>query len=336
MSQNERYREIINARRLAFGPEDRLMSMAALKYPWANQIYEAMEANTWFPKSISMGADRDFYRSPKLDDRERNAYDKALAFASGLDGIQFHNLITNVGSVITAPEVSLCIARQAAEEGVHVRAYQTMIETVSLDPVDAYMTFERDGMLARKNEYIMRQSDALGKNPSKAAFARAIVANLLLEGVYFYGAFKVFYVLAKNGKMIGSADQIRYINRDEGGTHLELFARMHHTFRQENPEIYDEQFWRDVEQMFREAVELEVAWGKYIIQGGFLGLTDQVMEGYIKWLANQRAALIGLKPLYPGVKNPSPWVEKFSQINGVRQNQFERKVTDYAVGSLQW
>lgn len=335
-NQNEKYREIIDARRLAFGPEDRLMTMAVVKYPWAEQIYDTMDANIWLPRSISMGPDRDFYRSDKLTDRERNAYDKALAFASNLDGIQFHNLITNIGVHVTAPEVNLCIARQASEEGVHVKAYQLMAQTVSLDPISVYMAFERDGVLAEKNEYIMRQSDALGRDPTKGAFARAIVGNILLEGIFFYSVFLNFYVFAKNGKMIGSADQIRYINRDEGGTHLELFTNMHHTFRQENPDIYDAQFYADAEKMFREAVELEIAWGKHIIQGGILGLTDEVIEGYIKYLANKRAALIGLKPLYPGVKNPVPWVEKFSQVNGVRANQFERKVTDYAVGSLQW
>lgn len=327
---------ITNARRIAFGPRDELMCMAAIKYPWATEIYDRMEANTWFPKSIPLGSDRDCYRSDKLNDRERNAYDKALAFVSNLDGIQFNNLIHNIGQHVTAPEISLALARQAAEEGVHVRSYQFMIEAVSLDPAAVYMAFEKDGMLARKNGFIMRQSAILKSEPTPANFARAVVGNVILEGIYFYSAFLTFYVLARNGKMLASADMIRYINRDEGETHLDLFTSMHHAFKAENPGLYDAQFRHDAVQLIRDAAELEVAWGQYIIQGGFLGLTDDVVEGFVKSLANKRALALDLGPIYPGVTNPVPWFDDFSKPNGTRANFFESRVTDYQSDGLDW
>ncbi len=127
-------RSITNDRRIAFGPKDELMCMATIKYKWATEIYDRMEANTWFPKSIPLVADRECYRSGALNERERNAYDKALAFVSNLDGIQFNNLIHNIDQHITAPEVSLAIARQASEEGVHVRSYQFLIRLLNWMP----------------------------------------------------------------------------------------------------------------------------------------------------------------------------------------------------------
>jgi ribonucleoside-diphosphate reductase beta chain len=327
---------ITNDRRIAFGPRDTLMNMSKIKYPWAVEIYDRMEANTWFPKSIPLGTDRDTYRSDALSDRERNAYDKSLAFVSNLDGIQFNNLIHNIGMHITAPEVSLAIARQASEEGVHVRSYQFMVEAVSLNPEDIYMAFERDGMLARKNEFIMRQSEVLKEDPTPANFARAIVGNVILEGVYFYSAFLVFYTLARNGKMLASADMIKYINRDEGETHLDLFTNMHHAFREENPELYDEQFRADAIQLIKDAVELEIAWGQYIIMGGFLGLTNEVVEHFVKGLANKRAMALNLGVIYPLVIDAVPWFDDFSKPNGTRSNFFEAKPTDYAVDGLEW
>lgn len=328
--------EITNARRIAFGPKDELMCMAAIKYPWAIDVYDRMEANTWFPKSIPLGADRDCYRSDKLNDRERNAYDKSLAFVSNLDGIQFNNLICNIGQHVTAPEISLALARQAAEEGVHVRSYQFLIEAVSLDPAAVYMAFERDGMLAKKNEFIMRQSAILKGDPSPANFARAIVGNVALEGIYFYSAFLTFYTLARNGKMLASADMIKYINRDEGETHLDLFTNMHHAFKAENPHLYDAQFEADARQLLMDATELEISWGQYIIQGGFLGQTDSVVDQFVKHLANLRSVALGLGVLYPGVVNPVPWFDDFSKPNGTRSNFFESKPIDYQADGLAW
>lgn len=328
--------DITNARRIAFGPEDKLMNMARVKYPWAIEIYDRMEANTWFPKSIPLGADRDQYRSGALSERERNAYDKALAFVSNLDGIQFNNLIHNIGAHITAPEISLAIARQAAEEGVHVRSYQFMVEAVSLNPDEVYMMFQRDGMLAKKNEFIMRSSEVLKDDPTPANFARAIVGNVILEGIYFYSAFLVFYTLARNGKMLASADMIKYINRDEGETHLDLFTNMHHAFKAENPHLYGEQFRLDAIKLIKDAVDMEIAWGQYIIQGGFLGLTDAVVDSFVKGLANKRAMALNLGVIYPGVINAVPWFDDFSKPNGTRSNFFEAKPIDYQADGLQW
>jgi ribonucleoside-diphosphate reductase beta chain len=330
--------DITNARRLAFGPKDELMNMARIKYPWAIEVYDRMEANTWFPKSVPLNDDRVDYRN-KLSDRERAAFDKALAFVSNLDGIQFNNLITNIGQHVTAPEVSLALARQASEEGVHVRSYQFIVEAVSLDPETIYMMFERDGMLARKNEFIMRGSRVLKDEPTPANFARAIIGNVALEGIYFYSAFLLFYIFGRSGRMLGTADMIKYINRDEGETHLDLFTSMHHAYRAENPELYDAKFVEDAVTMLREATELEIAWAIYNIDGGFPGATEQMFTGFLKGLANARARRLDLPDPFPGAQDYQkvvPWFDSFSQANGTRTNFFEGKPTEYAVDGLTW
>lgn len=328
--------ERVNARRLIGGPSDKLMAVAPLKHAWAWEILDVMEANTWFPREIDLSRDiRDYNHA--LTPAERRMYDKALAFLSNLDGIQLHNITDNIARHVTSPEVRMCLVRQAWEEAVHVKSYATMIEAVALDPFDVYTTFERDEMLAKKNAYILEQSAMLETHFSPRTFALAMVANIALEGIYFFSGFLSFYVLARNGKMTGSADMIRYIQRDEQGTHLELFTRMFETMRVENPEVFDAEFWEDAKKILRSAVELEASWGRYIIEGGVLGVTDAIVDAYMQHLGNKRAALIGLGELYPGVKNPVEWVDKFSAIKGVETNFFEGKVTSYAVGgTLAW
>lgn len=328
---------ITNARRLAFGERDDLMNMARIKYPWAIEIYERMENNTWFPKTINLAPDRDCFRSTRMTDRQRDAYLKALAFVSNLDGFQFNNLIHNIGQHVTAPEVSLAIARQASEEGVHVRSYQFMVEATAANPEEVYLMFERDGMLARKNEAIRATSQVLLNEATPANFARAIVGNVTLEGIYFYSAFLLFYILGRAGVMTGSADMIKYINRDEGETHLDLFTNMHFTFKDENPELYDAKFVEDAVAIIREATLLEIDWGCYIIGGGFPGASAQLFTDFLKGLANARAALLALPDPFPGAtpyQKVVPWFDAFSKPNSARANQFENRPTDYSVSGL--
>jgi len=321
--------QIINDRRLAFGPRSDLMAISPAKHKWAREIWKQMKANNWDLHETDLTEDGPCYRN-RLTEGERFAYDSALAFASNLDGFQLHSL-SNIEACITSPEVEMCIKRQMYEEALHVDAYSEMVETVSADPMAVYMRFERDGMLAAKNEHILEQVRLLEGDKTPAQFARSVIANIALEGIYFYSAFLVFYALARNGKMTGSADSVKLIHRDER-THLGLFKQMHKTMMQERPELYDAQFWQDAEAILRGAVDLEGKWGGYIVSKGMLGVTAPIVRGFLESTANEHAADIGLSPLYPGVKNPVPWFKPFSE--GEEANFFEAKVGDYAVGTL--
>lgn len=325
--------EIINSRRLAFGPRNDLMAISPMKHKWARDVWTVMLANNWTMSEVNLTEDGPCYRS-KLSEGQREAFDSALSFVSNLDGIQLHNLTNNISKCITSPEVEMLITRQAFEEALHVDSYSQIVESVSADPMSVYMRFEQDGMLAAKNEHIMRQSAILAGDPSHAQFARAVIANMALEGVYFYAAFLVFYTLGRSGLMNGSSDAVKFINRDEI-THLHLFKHMHFTHKFEEPAVYNARFYDDAYRLIDEAVQLEVKWGQYIIRKGVPGLSNVLMDEYVKHLANERLALIGLDPLYPGIKNPHPWVEQFSDPSKKREkNFFESRVVDYSVGVL--
>jgi ribonucleoside-diphosphate reductase beta chain len=322
----------VNKRRLIEGPHSDLMAVSPLKHAWARDVWKVMLANTWMAQEIDLSRDVKQYK--ELTDAERLMYDRDLAFLSNLDGIQFNNLTLNIGSHITSPEVSMCISRQSWEEANHVDAYSTMIEAVSLNPMELYTMFARDNVLADKNEYIMKQSAILSNEYSAENFALAVVANIILEGVYFYSGFLGFYTLAKMGKMLGSTDMIRLIQRDEE-VHLHLFVQMFKTLQIERPELFTSAFYEKTAVLFDEAAKLETRWGSYIIEGGVLGLTESIIKQYIQYLVDKRLALIGLPALYQ-VKNPVPWVEKFATVNGVEQNFFEAKVSSYSLGTLAW
>ncbi|WP_151708886.1 ribonucleotide-diphosphate reductase subunit beta [Acinetobacter brisouii] len=313
------------------------MAISPMKHAWAADVLQSMQDNTWFPKEVNLADDIVCYKE-RLSEAERFAYDKALAFLSNLDGIQFNNINLNIARHVTSPEVRLCLSRQAWEEGLHVLSYARMVEAVSLNPMSVYMTFERDGILAKKNEFILKQSRIVGEEFTARGFALACVSNLLLEGVYFYSGFLVFYTLARQGKMLGSADMIRYIQRDEGGSHLNLFAHMLSTLRVENPEIFDDSFWRDALKIFHESTLLESGWGKYQFSGGVLGVSDQMIDQYIRHLANTVAITANMPFVpYPEVtSNPFAWVDSFSKPNGTESNFFETRPTDYTVGTLEW
>jgi len=322
--------ESVNDRKVFGGDPTGIFELNNIKYQWAYNLWEVMLNNTWFPKEVDMTRDVNDYKNITSD--EKAAYDKALSQLIFMDSLQTNNLIDNVNPYVTSAEINLILVRQSFEEALHSQSYAVMVDSISTNSEEIYDLWRTDMMLKTKNDAIFRTYDALSVNPTEHNFVKACFANQILEGIYFYSGFAYIYTLARSGKMLGSAQMIRFIQRDEV-THLVLFQNLINTLRKERPDLFTEQLKEEVIEMFKEAVKLESDWGKYITQGQILGLTDEIVDQYIKYLADERLAAVGFDKLY-NVTNPIKWVDDFAKFNDQKTNFFEGTVTNYSKGSL--
>ncbi|BAJ56395.1 ribonucleotide-diphosphate reductase subunit beta [Helicobacter pylori] len=322
--------ESVNERKIFGGNPTSMFDLNKIKYQWADHLWKTMLANTWFAEEVSMNDDKRDYL--KLSTEEKIGYDRALAQLIFMDSLQTNNLIDNVNPFITSPEINLCLVRQAYEEALHSHAYAVMVESISANTEEIYDMWRNDMQLKSKNDYIAQVYMELAKNPTEENILKALFANQILEGIYFYSGFSYFYTLARSGKMLGSAQMIRFIQRDEV-THLILFQNMINALRNERADLFTPQLINEVIGMFKKAVEIEASWGDYITQGKILGLTSSLIEQYIQFLADSRLSKVGIAKVY-GVQHPIKWVESFSSFNEQRSNFFEARVSNYAKGSV--
>lgn len=322
--------ENVNDRKIFGGNPTGIFELNDIKYQWAYNLWEMMLNNTWFPKEVDMTRDVSDYKH--LTDIEKAAYDKALSQLIFMDSLQTNNIIDNINPYVTSPEINLILVRQSYEEALHSQSYAVMVDSISANSKEIYDLWRRDMMLKSKNDAIAKVYEELAKNPTETNFVKACFANQILEGIYFYSGFAYIYTLARSGKMLGSAQMIRFIQRDEV-THLVLFQNLINSLRKERADLFSEQLKSEVLEMFKEAVALEVAWGRYITSGQVLGLTDAIIEQYIQYLADDRLSSVGFTKLY-NVTNPIKWVDDFSKFNDQKTNFFEATVANYSKGSL--
>ncbi|PCJ58879.1 MAG: ribonucleotide-diphosphate reductase subunit beta [Planctomycetota bacterium] len=322
--------ETLNARGIIDGDPTGLIELTKVKYQWAIPLWDTMLANSWYPKEVDMTQDAKDYKT--LSIAERRMYDLILSQLIFMDSIQTNNTTDNINPYITAPEVNVLIVRQAFEEALHSSSYAVMVESVSENTDSIYNMWRTDEVLFKKNNYIAKVYESLETNPTSKAKLLALFANQILEGLYFYQGFAFIYSLARSGKMLGSAQMIRFIQRDEL-THLTLFKQMINSIRKDRPELFTEELETEVYEMFKEAVSLEAEWGCHVADGKILGFNDAIILQYVQYLADLRLKGVQMKPLY-NVENPIKWVDKFSNFNQQKVNFFEATVTNYSKGSL--
>ena len=322
--------ESINERKVFGGNPDGMLNFTKAKYEWALKLWDTMEANTWFPKEVQMTEDAKDYKN--LSDTEKRMYDLVLSQLIFMDSLQTNNIMDNMNPHITAPEINAILSRQSYEEANHSKSYAVMVESISDNTDEIYNMWKTDKMLQKKNRSIAATFAVLGEELTEESMLLAMFANQLLEGIYFYAGFAAMYALGKSGKMLGSSQMIRFIQRDEI-CHLLLFQNMINSTRKEKPELFTKELEEKIRKMVREAVDLESSWGEYITQGQILGFTKYIIRQYIESLADERLKAVGYEPEY-NTKNPIPWVDSYASFNEQRVNFFEGNVVNYSKGSL--
>ena len=322
--------EDLNDRRTFGGNPDGMINFTRCKYEWAVKLWDTMEGNTWFPKEVQMTQDAKDYKF--LTPPEKRMYDLVLSQLIFMDSLQTNNLMDNINPYITAPEINAILSRQSYEEANHSKSYAVMVESISDNTNEIYDMWKTDLKLREKNNFIASVYKNLAGDIDDRKIVLAMFANQILEGLYFYAGFAAMYALGKSGKMLGSSQMIKFIQRDEV-THLLLFQNLINSTKQERPELFTKELEEEVKNMFRQAVDLEASWGDYITQGQILGFTKDIIRQYIEYLADRRLEAVGYEPIY-NVKHPIPWVDGYSSFNDQRTNFFEGNVVNYSKGSI--
>ncbi len=321
----------VSHRTIIKGATTGLFNLNATKYPWAKALYQVMIGNFWVPEKVSGLKDDARAFHADLTPEEQKAYKGILSFLIFLDSIQTVNL-PHFSDYVTSPEVNLILSIQAYQEAIHSQSYATILESVvdSNEREEIYYFWRTDQILLERNKYIGQIYQDFIDAPSDKSFFRGIVANFLLESLYFYNGFAFFDTLVDHMKMVATGRMIAYIRRDEL-THVTIFANLIREIRKEFPDIYDENLIRD---MMKTAVDQEIEWSRHILGDRIPGINGETTEGYTKWLANNRLAMLNISPLYPeALENPYKHLDRLQDVNADKGNFFETTVVNYTQSS---
>lgn len=317
---NELGDDSVTSRSVINGNATGILNLNSVKYHWAPKLYNIMMGNFWIPQKIGLLEDKVTIKELTKD--EMDAFKNTLSFLIALDSMQVNNL-PNLGDYITAPEVAGLFTIQAFQELVHSQSYQYILQELfpNLEREEIYNLWRNNPTLLKRNKFIADQYQLFNEDRTLENFKHAVAADFVLEGIYFYNGFQFFYQLASRNKVANVAKMIKYIDNDES-THLSMFTYLIR-------DVFDLSLESDrkiIIDCITQAVDQEIEWGIEIYGDRILGISAQSTTEYIKYLANQRAKLLGLGVIYRGyTKNPYEYLSTEK-----RENFFETKVTEYS------
>ncbi len=332
----------VNQRRIINGADADVIQLHPMKHTFAWEAYNAGNANHWLPTEITMMGDIEQLRNGRLTDDEVRALKTVLGFFTTADSIAANNVVLALYKHITSPECRMYLLRQAYEEAIHTHAYQYIVESLGLDGGEIFNMYREVDAIYSKAQFILGFNEGIfddsfktGTFESDQKFLENLcVFSLILEGIFFYSSFAVMFGFQRQNKMVGAAEQIQYIMRDET-QHLNFGIKMINTIKEEQPELWTPEFQQRIIDLIKEAAVLEYTFAAEVFPRGIFGMNADGFKQYIEFIADRRLQRVDLPTQYH-VENPFPWMSEAIDLTK-EKNFFETRVTEYQTGgTLNW
>jgi ribonucleoside-diphosphate reductase beta chain len=295
------------------------------EYEWAFEAYKQSESMHWIAQEVPMLEDvKDWKNNLSQDEKQFLTHIFRFFVQSDIDVAGGY--ITEYLPRFKHPELRMMLCSFAAREAVHIQAYSHLIETLGM-PESTYNEFLQYDAMKNKHDYFENFNNTEEPFPVKIALISAFT-----EGMALFSSFIMLLNFSRFGKMKGMGQIIAWSISDET-LHCESLIKLFREYVKENRAIWNDSLKSEIYKIATKMVDLEdqfidLAFGLHPVQG----LTKDEVKQYIRYIADRRLIMLGLKGIFKVKKNPLDWVD--GMLGVTHSNFFEQKVTDYAKGAL--
>ena len=292
-------------------------------YPWCYDAWLTQQRLHWLPEEVPLADDvKDWHN--KLTPSEQHLMTQIFRFFTQSD-IEVNNCyMEHYAQVFQPTEVQMMLAAFSNIETIHIAAYSHLLDTIGM-PETEYSAFLQYKEMKDKYDYMQEFSmDSLDNIAKTLA-----VFGAFTEGLQLFASFAILLNFPRLNKMKGMGQIVTWSVRDES-LHCASAIKLFRTFLNENPEVWTQEFQRELYKACETIVTHEDAFIELAFElGPIEGLAADEIKDYIRFIANRRLSQLGLQPIYQIDQHPLPWLD--TMLNAVEHtNFFENRATEYS------
>ena len=330
-----------------FGSGKNLQRYDIMKYPFFYDLAERMDENFWKPSEISLLKDNADFKN--LNEAEKRIFTFNLKRQIVLDSIQGRTALMTFGRVCTNSAFEVAMTRLQFQEVNHSDTYSYILRNVFDNPAEIFDTIIDDEIILKHTKNITNAYEDFydilnrwesGENiPLKELKKKlwlALIAWNILEGIRFFVSFACTFAFAENKKMVGNAQELKLIARDEI-LHLQMTQKLINILKENEEEGFFEVIEEtkdEVQEMFKEATLNEIEWAEYLFEeGSIIGLNTEILTQYMKYITNTRLRAIKEPKMFEEVtQNPLPWMDQWLGQSREEVLPQELEIVEYKIG----
>ena len=334
-----------------FGEELSTQRYDDFKYPIFDKLTQTQLGYFWRPEEVSLQKDRNDYQ--QLDEGQKHIFTSNLKYQTLLDSVQGRGPALALLPYCSIPELEGCILAWDFMESIHSRSYTYIVKNLYSNPTELFDTILDTKEIVSRAESVTKGYDnfieyamkwKLGQvsdtRELKRRFYLMMVSINILEGLRFYVSFACTFGFGELRLMEGSAKIISLIARDES-QHLAISQHIIKSYQkyEGDKEMLSvmKECEDDVYTMYKEAVQEEKDWAKYLFKdGSMIGLSEGLLCQYVEYIANKRLVSLGFTPIFDQSirNNPLPWTQHWLSSRGQQNAPQETEIESYIIGGI--
>jgi len=306
------------------------------KYNKFYELFLKQEEQMWMPFEISLAKDRGDYES--LGNVEKFIFESNLKWQTMTDSM-LQRSIHKISEYVSLPELEICLATWARFENIHSLSYTHILQNITKNPSQFFDSILEDKEIVKRATEISSAYDKLLGNPSdiREKIFHAILSTQITEGLSFYASFACAFWFGYRGTMVGNADIVKLIQKDES-LHVAITQNIFKYWKQNSDEGFQEILKHNegaIYESYRLAVKHEEEWIHYLFsKGSLIGLNPEILILYIKWLADNRLQSLGYKKLFNVKTNPmGGWLDSYLDETKLQVAPQEKEITSYKIAA---
>ena len=334
-----------------FGEELSTQRYDDFKYPIFDKLTQTQLGYFWRPEEVSLQKDRNDYQS--LDEGQKHIFTSNLKYQTLLDSVQGRGPALALLPYCSIPELEGCVLAWDFMESIHSRSYTYIVKNLYPNPTEVFDTILDTKEIVARAESVTRQYDEFieyammwklkqvtDTRKLKRLFYLMMVSINILEGLRFYVSFACTFGFGELRLMEGSAKIISLIARDES-QHLAISQHIIKNYQKNEGDKEMLSIMKECEgevyDMYREAVQEEKDWAKYLFKdGSMIGLSETLLGQYVEYIANKRLKSLGFDPIFDQSirHNPLPWTQHWLSSRGQQNAPQETEIESYIIGGI--
>ena len=207
---------------LFLGEDLSLQRYDKFKYPVFFDLYKKQLEFFWRPEEIELKKDRsDFKDSSVMSENEKFIFTSNLKYQTMMDSVICRGVPT-IQEYVSNPELEACLNVWQFFEQIHSYSYTYIIKNVYPNPSDILDSCLTDKEIVARADVAVKEYDKLRKlsnskkiDDIKKQIYLTLISINILEAIRFYVSFICAFAFAENKKMVGNADIVKLIKRDE-------------------------------------------------------------------------------------------------------------------------
>lgn len=278
------------------------LAVVEIEYPKIEVYFQSLLAGFWTHDEVPLSKDRLDWET-KLTDGAKRALTYILAFFATADGIIMQNVNCDLSEMFDCcMQIKHYLTTQASNEVIHARTYMDLLHTIFNSRTEFTQVMRMIYScpeIASMNKFAKKYMGKDNRDGIK------LLANLVVEGIFFSGAFAYIYWIDEqfNGAMKGLIFSNEKIAPDEL---IHTYAAMElYIIRRDFPPL------KDVHRIFKEGVRLAQDFARAAIPERMILMNNELMSTYIEFVADFYLKKLGYDPIY-GAEQPFDFMDKIS------------------------